>query len=75
MGPLSAQNRIEGTVARLIDRGGRCLLEVDCAGERIHAAITRRAADQLGVTEGKTVTVLFKAAAIHPVGELRGHDR
>ena len=72
IGPLSAQNRLSGIVVGLIERGGRCLLEVESSGERIHAAITQHAARSLGVSAGMEVTLLFKAAAVHTIGELGG---
>jgi molybdate transport system ATP-binding protein len=65
---LSAQNIVQGTVWGTREADGRVLVSVRCAEETIEAAITRHAMEQLGIENGRTVWLVFKALSIHPLG-------
>ncbi len=66
---LSAQNVVPGVVESIHDQEGRCLLSIRCFGERIRSAVTRHAAATLGLVPGRPVSLVFKAYAIHRIGE------
>jgi molybdate transport system ATP-binding protein len=72
---LSAQNLIRGTIHKMSDQAGRCLVTVQTEGGELRAAITQHAAAELQLAEGRGVTLIFKAAAIHRLGEAgQTHD-
>jgi tungstate transport system ATP-binding protein len=62
--PSSARNRLSGTILRLIPRGPLMHVVVDC-GFQVRALITRRSAQEMTLEPGTTVTVTFKASAVH----------
>lgn len=61
---LSARNQIEGTVKAL--KLGTVMAEVviDIGGHELVSAITRGSAEELGLAEGQTVTVVVKATEV-----------
>ncbi len=62
----SAQNRLEGVVARVAPLGPVYRVVVDC-GVRLTAVVTRAAVGSLGLAAGAAVAVSFKATAAHLV--------
>ena len=61
---ISARNQLEGTVTR-INRGEAIAnVELDVAGQRVVASITVEAVEELGLTEGSSVTALIKASDV-----------
>ena len=62
--PGSVRNHIPGRVVRIVRAGADARVEIDC-GFRLIARVTRRSLDDLGITEGSTVTASFKATAVH----------
>jgi molybdopterin-binding protein len=61
---LSTRNQLPGTVKSVTLGGIMAEVVVDIGGQEIVAAITRGSAEQLGLAEGDTVTVLIKATEV-----------
>jgi molybdate transport system ATP-binding protein len=61
---ISAQNVIAGRVVALDAADGQVLLSASCGDEVMHARITRRAAEGLGVAVGQEVFLIVKAHAV-----------
>jgi molybdopterin-binding protein len=61
---LSTRNQLPGTVKSVALGGIMAEVVVDIGGNEIVAAITRGSAEQLGLAEGDTVTVLIKATEV-----------
>lgn len=61
---LSARNQLAGTVSEI--RRGEAIANVvlDIAGQRLVASITVEAVDDLGLTEGSSVTAVVKASDV-----------
>jgi molybdopterin-binding protein len=61
---LSARNQLTGTVTEI--RRGEAIANVilDVAGQRLVASITVEAVDELGLTEGTSVTAIVKASDV-----------
>jgi molybdopterin-binding protein len=61
---LSTRNQLKGTVKSV--RTGTIMAEVlvDIGGQEVVAAITRGSAEELGLAEGDSVTVLIKATEV-----------
>ena len=61
---LSARNQLAGTVSEI--RRGEAIANVvlDVAGQRLVASITVEAVEELGLTEGSTVTAVVKASDV-----------
>jgi molybdopterin-binding protein len=61
---LSARNQLPGTVVEI--RRGEAIANVvlDVAGQRLVASITVEAVDELGLAEGREVTVIVKASDV-----------
>jgi molybdopterin-binding protein len=61
---LSARNQLRGTVSEI--RRGEAIANVviDVAGQRLVASITVEAVEELGLTEGSTVTAVIKASDV-----------
>ena len=64
--PGSARNRLSATIARLERLGPVTLVHLD-AGRPLLASVTTTSAEEMGLASGATVTVTFKATAIHLV--------
>ncbi|MDP9400650.1 MAG: TOBE domain-containing protein [Actinomycetota bacterium] len=61
---ISARNQLQGTV-RSVTRGEAIAnVEVEVAGQRLVASITREAVDELGLDEGSSVTAVIKASDV-----------
>ena len=61
---LSTRNQLAGTVTSVTLGGIMAEVVVDIGGQTITAAITRGSAEQLGLAEGDSVTVLIKATEV-----------
>ena len=61
---LSARNQLKGTVSEI--RRGEAIANVvlDVAGQRIVASITVEAVEELGLSEGSSVTAIVKASDV-----------
>ncbi len=61
---LSARNRLAGTVVSI--RRGEAIANVvvDVNGQRMVSSITVEAVDELGLSEGTTVTAVVKASDV-----------
>ncbi len=61
---LSARNQLVGTVSEI--RRGEAIANVvvDVAGQRLVASITVEAVEELGLSEGKSVTAIVKASDV-----------
>ena len=61
---LSARNQLAATVQG-VNRGEAIAnVVLDCNGQRLVASITKEAADELGLAEGRQVTVIVKASDV-----------
>lgn len=60
----SARNRIPGTVTGLVIQGPLVRVLVDC-GTLLNVLITKASAEELNIIRGKSVTLAFKASAVH----------
>jgi molybdate transport system regulatory protein len=62
---LSARNQFNGTVTAIKLGGVMAEITVDIGGgHEMVSAITRESADQLGLSEGSSVTVIVKATEV-----------
>jgi len=61
---LSARNQLAATVQG-VNRGEAIAnVVLDCNGQRLVASIAKEAADELGLAEGRQVTVIVKASDV-----------
>jgi tungstate transport system ATP-binding protein len=60
----SARNRYEGTIAQVVDQGGRVDLVVN-AGETFRVQITEHSFRRMGLNVGSRIYVTFKASSVH----------
>ncbi len=63
-GRSSARNRVSGKVVGLSPEGPLVRVEIDC-GFRLAALVTRQAREELGLSEGDSITAVVKAPAVH----------
>jgi molybdopterin-binding protein len=61
---LSARNQLSATVQGVTRGEAIANVVLDCNGQRLVASITKEAADELGLAEGKQVTVIVKASDV-----------
>ena len=61
---ISARNQLQGTVTRINRGEAIAKVELDVAGQRVVASITVEAVEELGLTEGSSVTALIKASDV-----------
>lgn len=61
---LSARNQLPGTVKSVVLGTVMAEVVVDVGGHELVSAITRRAAENLGLTAGDAVTVVVKATEV-----------
>jgi molybdopterin-binding protein len=59
---LSARNKLEGTVTSITRGEAIANVVIQVSGQRLVSSITVEAADELGLTEGATVTAVMKAS-------------
>jgi molybdopterin-binding protein len=62
--PSSARNRLRGAVVRVTPVAAQLRVHIDC-GFPLIATVTRRSAEELGLSAGLRVTATFKANAAH----------
>ena len=61
---LSARNQLSATVTSVNEGAAIANVELDVAGQRLVASITRRGGPELGLEEGKAVTAIVKASDV-----------
>ena len=62
--PISARNKIKGTVTKITRGEAIANVEIDANGLRLVASITVEAANDLGLSEGTEVTAIIKASDV-----------
>ena len=61
---LPARNQLPGTVERIFLGDIMARVVVNVGGNAIESVITRQSAEDLGLKEGDTVTVVIKSTAV-----------
>ena len=61
---LSARNQLQGTVTGVLLGGVMAEVTVDVNGQELVSVVTRRSAENLGLKEGETITVVIKATEV-----------
>ena len=61
---LSARNQLAGIVTSIRKGEAIANVAIDVAGQRLVASITVDAVDELGLTEGASVTAIIKASDV-----------
>jgi molybdopterin-binding protein len=61
---LSARNKLAGIVTSISKGEAIANVVLDVAGQRLVASITVQAVDELGLTEGASVTAIIKASDV-----------
>jgi molybdopterin-binding protein len=61
----SIRNQFRGQVSEIVSAGAITRVTVDVGGIPFVAAVTTRSVDELGLAEGRSVVVAFKATAVH----------
>jgi molybdopterin-binding protein len=61
---LSARNQLEGTITGILLGGVMAEVTVDVNGQELVSVITRKSAENLGLKEGDTITVVIKATEV-----------
>jgi molybdopterin-binding protein len=62
---LSARNQLTGTVVSVTRGPVTAMVKIDVGGgQHVSATLTTEGADELGLTEGASVTAIFKASAV-----------
>jgi molybdopterin-binding protein len=61
---LSARNQLKGTVTSINSGEAIANVGVDVAGQRLVSSITVEALQELGLSEGRQVTVVIKASDV-----------
>ena len=61
---LSARNKLAGTVTSITKGDAIANVALDVAGQRLVASITVEAVDELGLSEGASVTAIVKASVV-----------
>ena len=68
---ISALNRLSGVIESVTETGHTVIVSVDCHGDRMQAAITRRSANLLALQKGLRVHLLFKTVSLAPEAVFR----
>ena len=61
---LSARNQLQGTVRGSNPGAAIANVELDVAGQRLVASVTKEAVEDLGLAEGDQVTAVIKASDV-----------
>jgi molybdopterin-binding protein len=61
---LSARNQLEGTITGILLGGVMAEVTVDVNGQELVSVVTRKSAENLGLKEGDTITVVIKATEV-----------
>lgn len=61
---LSARNKLAGTVSEIKRGEAIANVTMDVSGQRLVASITVEAVDELGLSEGSSVTAIIKASDV-----------
>jgi tungstate transport system ATP-binding protein len=62
----SARNSFEGKITRAVSIGPLTRIEIDC-GFPLAVLVTKRSAEEMGLTKGKQVYATFKATGVHVI--------
>ena len=61
---LSARNQLKGTITGILLGGVMAEVTVDVNGQELVSVVTRKSAENLGLKEGDTITVVIKATEV-----------
>jgi molybdopterin-binding protein len=61
---LSARNQLPATIRSITEGEAMATVELDAAGVRLVASVTREAVHDLGLSEGGTVTAVVKSTDV-----------
>jgi len=61
---LSARNQLNGTITAIVLGGVMAEVTVDVNGQELVSVVTRKSAENLGLKEGDTITVVIKATEV-----------
>ena len=61
---ISARNQLQGRVRGIVRGEAIANVELEVAGQRLVASITREAVEELGLAEGSPVTAVIKASDV-----------
>jgi molybdopterin-binding protein len=61
---LSARNQLQGTIRGINQGAAIANVELDVAGQRLVASVTKEAVEDLGLAEGDRVTAVIKASDV-----------
>ena len=61
---LSARNQLNGTITAIVLGGVMAEVTVDVTGQELVSVVTRKSAENLGLKEGDTITVVIKATEV-----------
>jgi molybdopterin-binding protein len=61
---LSARNQLQGTITGILLGGVMAEVTVDVNGQELVSVVTRKSAENLGLKEGDTITVVIKATEV-----------
>ena len=62
--PISARNKLRGTIEEILLGGVMAHVVVKVGNDRIESVITRRSADELNLKKGDTVIAVVKATEV-----------
>jgi molybdate transport system ATP-binding protein len=65
---VSARNLVPATIARITTLGRDEIVHLDALGVELRAKVTRRALEELGLAEGREVTLMIKTHAVRRLG-------
>ncbi len=69
VGPLSARNRLRGTVVRIEPRGATWRVVAKVGETSLASMVSRAALDEMGLRVGEAAQVVFKATAVRVAAE------
>ena len=61
---LSARNQLQGTIRGINQGAAIANVELDVAGQRLVASVTKEAVEDLGLAEGDRVNAVIKASDV-----------
>jgi len=61
---LSARNQLNGTITAIVLGGVMAEVTIDVNGQELVSVVTRKSAENLGLKEGDTITVVIKATEV-----------
>jgi molybdopterin-binding protein len=61
---ISARNKLQGKVKRVVPGIVTALVEIDVGGNTVAGVITKDSLDELNIKEGEVITAVIKATSI-----------